>query len=62
MHIQNFCLGRIPAVLYGEPADNLWLFIHGKCGYKEEAAAFSEIACPNGYQVLSIDLPEHCGS
>ena len=52
-------LGRISAVLYGEPSDRVWLFVHGKCGCKEEGAAFGEIVCPKGAQVLAIDLPEH---
>lgn len=59
MLITYFEIKQIPAVLYGEPANEVWLFLHGKCGCKEEAAAFSEIACAKGYQVLSIDLPEH---
>lgn len=49
----------IPAVLYGEPSDGVWLYIHGKGGYKEEAAAFAGAACPRGWQVLAVDLPEH---
>lgn len=52
-------LDRISAVLYGEPSDRVWLFVHGKCGCKEEGAAFGEIVCPKGAQVLAIDLPEH---
>lgn len=51
--------GEIPAVLYGEAAPGLWLYLHGKCGRKEEGAAFAEIVCPKGWQVLAIDLPEH---
>lgn len=50
---------HIPAVLYGEPSDRVWLFVHGKRGCKEEGAAFAETACPKGAQVLAIDLPEH---
>ena len=49
----------IPTVLYGENSDRVWLFVHGKCGYKEEAEAFAEIVCPKGAQVLAIDLPGH---
>ncbi len=49
----------IPAIIYGAPSEKLFLFIHGRNGCKEEAAAFAEIACPKGYQVLSFDLPEH---
>ena len=49
----------IPSVLYGDSSENLFLYIHGKMGCKEEAARFAEIVCPKGYQVLSIDLPGH---
>ncbi len=59
MREQRFNIDAIPAVLYGEPSDRLYLFIHGKCGFKEEGGAFAEIVCPKGWQVLAIDLPEH---
>ncbi len=57
--MEKFKIQHIPAILYGKPAKKLFLFIHGKNGYKEEAEPFAAIACPNGYQVLSFDLPEH---
>lgn len=56
---KQFLIDQIPAVLYGEPSQKVYLFIHGQCGCKEEGLAFAEIACPSGYQVLAIDLPEH---
>lgn len=59
MTFTKFQIHNIPTILYGEPSDQVWLFIHGKYGYKEEAEAFAEIACPKGVQVLAIDLPEH---
>lgn len=59
MQTEHLTIGGIPAVLYGEPCDRAWLFVHGKCGCKEEAKAFAGIACPAGYAVLAIDLPEH---
>lgn len=52
-------IGNIPAILFGEPSDKLYLFLHGQGGNKEEAAAFAEIACPAGFQVLGVDLPGH---
>lgn len=52
-------IGNIPAVLYGDKSDTLYLYVHGKHGYKEEAAAFANIVCPTGQQVLAIDLPGH---
>lgn len=56
---ETFLIDRIPAVLYGEPSQRVYLFVHGQCGHKEEGLAFAEIACPAGHQVLAIDLPEH---
>ena len=50
---------EIPAVLYGDSSENLFLYIYGKMGRKEEAARFAEIVCPRGYQVLSSELPGH---
>ena len=59
MKTQQFMIGRIPAILYGEHAERLWLFLHGQMGCKEEVEAFSKIACSKGAQVLSVDLPGH---
>lgn len=59
MNTQRFQIGTIPAVLYGEPADQGYLFLHGQMGHKEEAEAFARVACPRAYQVLSVDLPAH---
>ena len=50
---------NIPAIIYGADLEKVYIYVHGKMGCKEEAAAFAEIACPKGYQVLSIDLPGH---
>lgn len=52
-------IGGVPAILWGKPSQQLFLYIHGQGGNKEEAAAFSKIVCQRGFQVLSIDLPEH---
>lgn len=59
MRIERFQLGTIPGVLYGEPAEKGYLFLHGQMGRKEEAEAFAQVVCPKGFQVLSIDLPGH---
>lgn len=49
----------VPALLFGETADNVYVFVHGQEGCKEEAESFAELAAPCGWQVLSVDLPEH---
>ena len=51
---------RIPAILWGsDPSEKAYLVIHGKQGCKEAAESFAQIAVRKGWQVLSIDLPEH---
>ncbi len=54
-----FKIEGIPAILWGDHSDKIYLYVHGKCGCKEEAEGFANIACDKGWQVLSIDLPEH---
>ena len=59
MKTERITLKGIPALLIGEPSHKVYLYVHGKMGSKEEALAFAGQACPAGYQVLAIDLPEH---
>lgn len=61
MRMENRKIGRAPCALYGEPAEGVFLFVHGQCGCKEEAARFAPLAEARGWQVLAIDLPEHGG-
>ena len=59
MKEERFFIQNIPAIVYGDSSEILFLYIHGKMGCKEEAGRFAEIVCQKGYQVLSIDLPGH---
>lgn len=52
-------INNIPSIIWGEKSEKVYLFVHGKMGYKEEAKDFAEIVGKMGWQVLSIDLPEH---
>ena len=52
-------IAGIPALIIGEASEKVWLFVHGKMGCKEEALAFGALACPAGWQVVGVDLPEH---
>lgn len=56
---KQLTIRHIPAVLYGNDAPRVFLHIHGKGGCKEEAISLAQHACPKGWQVLSIDMPEH---
>ena len=49
----------VPAVLYGKRSRRVYLYVHGKNGSAAEAARFARTACPAGWQVLAVDLPEH---
>ena len=62
MKTQKLEISGIPALLYGKESRKVYLYVHGKMGCKEEALPFAELACPAGYQVLAVDLPEHGGS
>ena len=59
MKEERFEIKGTPAVLYGDNSENLFLYLHGKMGCKEEAAHLAGIVYPKGDQVLSIDLPGH---
>jgi pimeloyl-ACP methyl ester carboxylesterase len=50
---------HIPAILWGEKSDKIFIFVHGKMSCKENAQEFAKIATGRYYQVLSFDLPEH---
>lgn len=59
MKTQKLEISGIPALMYGKESRKVYLYVHGKMGCKEEALPFAELACPAGYQVLALDLPEH---
>ena len=42
MKTEPFDIDSIPAILYGEPSKQGYLFLHGQMGRKEEAAAFAQ--------------------
>lgn len=57
----NLTIEGIPAILWGEPSDKLFIAVHGNMSSKEDDAIviFAEEAIDKGYQVISFDLPEH---
>jgi len=52
---------HIPAILWGDKSDKLFVVVHGNMSNKADDAivVFAEEATAIGYQVLSFDLPEH---
>ena len=59
MHTQKLTIDGIPAIIWGERSDRVYLVVHGKASCKEDAERFASIAVDKGYQVISFDLPEH---
>lgn len=61
MNTQAFSIEGIPALLWGDKADKLIIAVHGDQSHKADTimALLAEEAVQKGYQVLSIDLPEH---
>lgn len=54
-----FKIENIPAILWGEKSDKVYIFVHGNKSNKAEAEGFAKKAKERGYQVLSFDLPDH---
>lgn len=49
----------IPAIIWGEKSEKVYIHVHGKMSCKEYAETFAKIASNKGYQTISFDLPEH---
>ena len=61
MQKQEFLVGGIPSILWGNASDKLFIAVHGNMSNKADTVIeiFAEEAASRGYQVLSFDLPEH---
>lgn len=59
MNTQALNISGIPAVIWGQKADHVYLHVHGKMSCKEYAEPFARIAGEKGCQTLSFDLPGH---
>lgn len=44
MTVNKIKINDIPAIVWGEKSDKVYLFVHGKMSSKESAEAFAEIA------------------
>ena len=56
MKKQPIMIGNIPAVIWGEPSDRVFLFVHGRQASKEAAEVFAGIAAEKGIRILK-ELP-----
>ena len=58
---QKFIIEGIPAILWGDHKEKIFIAVHGNMSHKEDEVIvqFAEKAAEAGYQILSFDLPEH---
>lgn len=58
---QKILIDQIPAVVWAEPFDRVFLAVHGNLSNKEDTVIrlLAEEAALRGIQVISFDLPEH---
>lgn len=61
MFKHRFNISNIPAVLWGERSEKVFIAVHGNMSNKEDVVIeiLAKEAIQKGYQVLSFDLPEH---
>lgn len=59
MHAERIEIAGIPALVWGEASEKVYLCVHGKMSCKESAEGIAEIAAAKGYQTISFDLPAH---
>lgn len=59
MEPRKIMIGNIPALVWGEPSEKVYLCVHGKMSCKESARGLAQIAAEKGCQTLSFDLPQH---
>lgn len=58
---RNLKIENIPAILWGDKSDKLFIAVHGNMSNKADdvIVVFAKLATARGYQVLSFDLPQH---
>ena len=61
MRIERIKINDIPAIIWGEKSNKVYIAVHGNMSYKEDRVIkiLAEKVVSKGYQLLSFDLPEH---
>lgn len=59
MQAEHIDISGIPALVWGEAAEKVYLCVHGKMSSKESAEGLARIAERKGYQTIAFDLPQH---
>ena len=61
MKTERIRINNIPAIIWGEKSDKVFIAVHGNMSNKEDEVIkiLAEKVVFKGYQLLSFDLPEH---
>ena len=59
MDAERISIDGIPALVWGQRSEKVYLCVHGKMSSKESAGGIAEVAAENGFQTISFDLPQH---
>ena len=61
MKTEKIKINNIPAIIWGDKSNKIFIAVHGNMSYKEDEVIkiLANKVVPKGYQVLSFDLPEH---
>lgn len=59
MNKREITIANIPAIVWGDPSETVWLCVHGKMSDKESAEGIAELARFQGQQTIAFDLPGH---
>ena len=61
MLTKRMMINNIPAIIWGEKSEKIFIAVHGNMSSKEDEVIkiFADQLIPRGYQLLSFDLPEH---
>lgn len=61
MKTEKIKINNIPAMIWGEKSEKVFIAVHGNMSNKEDEVIriLAKTVTKNGYQVLSFDLPEH---
>ena len=54
MNILPLKIKKIPALLYGNSSEKLFIYVHGRYSSKDEAGNFAEMLTDKGGQVLGL--------
>lgn len=59
MQAERMEISGIPALVWGDRSEKVYLCVHGKMSSKESARELAQLAAAKGYQTIAFDLPQH---